>query len=122
MVRSRKTDLAGHTDGSSQSYQKRKSLLSLVGAIVCLPKKPDVLAGPARAALSTTCVPSSLKRTRYKRDEIAARQLHALPVYQAFREKKLLFSEVRTMFEQMRDHAWGPTGPRASSKDLVLPD
>ena len=40
-----------------------------------------------------------------KRDEIAARQLHALRAYQGPRERKLRLSDVKDMFEQMRDHA-----------------
>jgi hypothetical protein len=37
-----------------------------------------------------------------KRDEIAARQLHALKQYYA---SKLQLSDVKEMFEQMKDHA-----------------
>ena len=38
-----------------------------------------------------------------KRDEIAARQLHALRAYQGLREKKLRVHHVKEMFEQMKD-------------------
>jgi hypothetical protein len=38
-----------------------------------------------------------------KRDEIAARQLHALRGYQGPREKKLRVHDVKEMFEQMKD-------------------
>ena len=40
-----------------------------------------------------------------KRDEIAARQLHALREYQGPREKKLRVHDVKEMFEQMKDQA-----------------
>jgi hypothetical protein len=40
-----------------------------------------------------------------KRDEIAARQLHALRAYEEPRERKLRLSDVKDMFEQTRDHA-----------------
>ena len=40
-----------------------------------------------------------------KRDEIAACQLYALRDYQGPRERKLRLSDVKDMFEQMRDHA-----------------
>ena len=39
-----------------------------------------------------------------KKDEIAARQLRALRDYQGPRERKLRLSDVKDMFEQMRDH------------------
>ena len=38
-----------------------------------------------------------------KRDEIAARQLHALRAYQGLCEKKLRVHDVKEMFEQMKD-------------------
>jgi hypothetical protein len=38
-------------------------------------------------------------------DEIAARQLHALREYSSPRDRKLRLSDVKEMFEQMRDHA-----------------
>lgn len=44
------------------------------------------------------------ERNAIKRDEIAARQLHALKQYQSPREKKLRLSDVKEMFEQMREH------------------
>jgi hypothetical protein len=40
-----------------------------------------------------------------KRDEIAARQLYALRDYQEPRQGKLRLSDVKEMFEQVRDHA-----------------
>jgi hypothetical protein len=40
-----------------------------------------------------------------KRDEIAARQLHALQAFQRPREKKLRLADVKQMFLQMKDHA-----------------
>ena len=40
-----------------------------------------------------------------KRDEIAARQLHALRQHQGPRDKKLRLSDVIEMFVQMKDHA-----------------
>jgi hypothetical protein len=40
-----------------------------------------------------------------KADEIAARQLHALSQYLRSRDKKLRLSDVKELFEQMRD--WG---------------
>jgi hypothetical protein len=39
-----------------------------------------------------------------KQYEIAACQLHALKALQGPRDKKLRLSDVREMFEQMRDH------------------
>jgi hypothetical protein len=38
-------------------------------------------------------------------DEIAARQLHALREYSSPHDRKLHLSDVKEMFEQMRDHA-----------------
>ena len=40
-----------------------------------------------------------------KRDGIAVRQLRALREHQGAREKKLRLSDVKEMFEQMRNHA-----------------
>ena len=40
-----------------------------------------------------------------KRDEIAARQLHALREYQGPRERKLRLSDVVAMFVEMKDRA-----------------
>jgi hypothetical protein len=40
----------------------------------------------------------------HKRDEIAARQLHALRQHQPQREKKLRLSDVKEMFEEMRGY------------------
>ena len=40
-----------------------------------------------------------------KRDEIAARQLHALREHQRQREKKLRITDVHEMFQAMKDHA-----------------
>jgi hypothetical protein len=40
-----------------------------------------------------------------KRDEIAARQLHALRGHQGPREKKLRVHDTIVMFEQMKDYA-----------------
>ena len=40
-----------------------------------------------------------------KADEIAARQLHAISQYQRPREKKLRPSDVKRLFELMKDHA-----------------
>jgi hypothetical protein len=47
------------------------------------------------------------EKNAVKRDEIAARQLHA-PRQQY--TGKLWLSDVREMFEQMRDHATDPSG------------
>jgi hypothetical protein len=43
------------------------------------------------------------ERKAIKRDEIAARQLHALREYRRPRERKLRLSDVKELFEQMRD-------------------
>jgi hypothetical protein len=43
------------------------------------------------------------EKTRYKQDEIALRQLHALKEHQGPRDKKLRLSDVTDMFYQMRD-------------------
>jgi len=40
----------------------------------------------------------------HKRDEIAARQLSVLRSYQGPREKKVTLSEVKEMFERMREY------------------
>jgi hypothetical protein len=40
-----------------------------------------------------------------KRDAIAVRQLHALKEHQRSREKALRLSDVKQMFQQMKDHA-----------------
>jgi hypothetical protein len=45
------------------------------------------------------------KENRYKQDEIAVRQLHALKQYQGPREKPLRLSDVKAMFRQMKDQA-----------------
>ena len=42
---------------------------------------------------------------RYKQDEIAPRQLHALKEYQGPRDKKLRLDGVKEMFAQMKDQA-----------------
>ena len=39
-----------------------------------------------------------------KRDEIAARQLHALRQYQRPREQKFRLADVKRLFELMKDH------------------
>jgi lipase chaperone LimK len=44
------------------------------------------------------------EENRYKQDEIALRQLHALKEHQGPREKKLRLSDVKEMFLQMKDH------------------
>jgi hypothetical protein len=43
------------------------------------------------------------ERGPIKRDEIAARQLHALAGYLRPRDRKLRLSDVKELFEQMRD-------------------
>ena len=43
------------------------------------------------------------ERDPTKRDEIAARQLHALAGYLRPRDRKLRLSDVKELFEQMRD-------------------
>jgi hypothetical protein len=43
------------------------------------------------------------EENRYKQDEIALRQLHALKEHQGAREKPLRLSDVKAMFRQMRD-------------------
>jgi hypothetical protein len=45
------------------------------------------------------------EENRYKQDEIALRQLHALKEHQEPREKKLRLSDVKAMFLQMKDEA-----------------
>lgn len=40
-----------------------------------------------------------------KRDEIAARQLHALKEFQGPREKKLRLADIIELFAQMRNHS-----------------
>ena len=45
------------------------------------------------------------EENQLKRDEIAARQLYALSAFQRPRDKKLRLSDVKQMFEQMRDYA-----------------
>ena len=44
-----------------------------------------------------------------KREGIAVRQLRALREHQRPREKKLRLSDVKEMFEQMKDHSTGPS-------------
>jgi hypothetical protein len=44
-------------------------------------------------------------RTEIKVAAIAARQLHALKEHQGPREKALRLSDVKQMFQQMKDHA-----------------
>jgi hypothetical protein len=43
------------------------------------------------------------ERNAIKRDEIAARQLHALAGYLRPRDRKLRLSDVKKLFEQLRD-------------------
>jgi hypothetical protein len=43
------------------------------------------------------------ERNPIKADKIAARQLHALRAYLAPRDRKLRLSDVKELFEQMRD-------------------
>ena len=45
------------------------------------------------------------ERNPIKRDEITARQLHALSGYLRPRDKKLRLSDVKAMFAEMKDHA-----------------
>jgi hypothetical protein len=68
-----------------------------------MPRKPiDLPPAVARRfvkdMLAYFAEPNSIKR-----DEIAARQLHALRQYQGPREKKLRLVDVIEMFRQMRD-------------------
>jgi hypothetical protein len=42
------------------------------------------------------------EKNRYKQDEIALRQLHALREYQPPRERKLGLSDVKELFAQMK--------------------
>lgn len=44
-----------------------------------------------------------VEENRYKQDEIAVRQLHALKQHQGPREKPLRLSDVKAMFQQMKD-------------------
>jgi hypothetical protein len=50
-----------------------------------------------------------------KRDEIAARQLHALRPYNPPRAKKLRLSDVQEMSQQMKDHEPKPRRKRAKA-------
>jgi len=43
------------------------------------------------------------EESRYKQDEIAARQLSALNEYRGRQDKPLRLSDVKAMFQQMRD-------------------
>jgi hypothetical protein len=43
---------------------------------------------------------------KIKRDAIAAHQLSVLQQYQGPQEKKVRLSDVKEMFQQMRDHVW----------------
>jgi lipase chaperone LimK len=45
------------------------------------------------------------EENRYKQDEIALRQLHALKEHQGLRGKPLRLSDVKQMFLQMKDEA-----------------
>ena len=70
-----------------------------------MPRKPiDLPPAVARRfvkdMLAYFAEPNSIKR-----DEIAARQLHALRQYQGPREKKLRPVDVKEMFRQMKIHA-----------------
>jgi hypothetical protein len=47
------------------------------------------------------------EENRYKQDEIALRQLHALKEHQGPREKPLRLSDVKSLFIQMRDQTTG---------------
>jgi hypothetical protein len=46
---------------------------------------------------------SLIRPTALKRDEIAARQLHALNEFRRPRDKKLRLADVKAMFLKMRD-------------------
>jgi hypothetical protein len=45
------------------------------------------------------------EENRYKQDEIALRQLHALNEYRGRQEKPLRLSDIKMMFEAMKDEA-----------------
>jgi hypothetical protein len=45
------------------------------------------------------------EKNAIRRDEIAARQVHALRQYQGPRDQPLRISDVIEMFREMRDHA-----------------
>ena len=45
------------------------------------------------------------EENQIKRDAIAVRQLHALKEHQGPREKALRLSDVKKMFDHMKDHA-----------------
>jgi hypothetical protein len=46
-------------------------------------------------------------KNQLKQDEIASRQLHALWAFQSPRDKKLRLADVKQIFLEMRDLAWG---------------
>jgi hypothetical protein len=54
------------------------------------------------APSSKTCVRTSRRKNRYKQDEIALRQLHALKEYQGPRKKPLRLSDVKAMFLEIK--------------------
>jgi hypothetical protein len=54
-----------------------------------MPREPIDLPPAVARAFARTCAPSLAEKNPLKRDEIAARQLHALREYQKPREKKL---------------------------------
>ena len=56
-----------------------------------------------------------------KRDEIAARQLHALRQHLRLREMKLRLSEVTQMFMQMKDAAGISVLTAIDSSEVALP-
>jgi hypothetical protein len=70
-----------------------------------MPRKPFDLPMQIAKAFVKDMRAYHAERNAIKRDEIAARQLHVLRQFDMPRAKKLRLSDVKELFEQMRDHS-----------------
>jgi hypothetical protein len=69
-----------------------------------MPKQIELPPGVAKAFVRDMRA-FHAEKDRLKRDEIAARQSHALREYQGPRERPIKLHEVKQMFHAMKDHA-----------------
>jgi hypothetical protein len=70
-----------------------------------MPRKPMEIPPAAARAFVKDMRAFHAAATGFERDEIAARQLHALQEHQRPGEKKLRLIDVHEMFEAMKDQA-----------------
>jgi hypothetical protein len=70
-----------------------------------MPRKPVEIPPAAARAFVRDMRAFHAAATGFEKDEVAARQLHALRGHQRPGEKKLQVVDVHEMFEAMKDHA-----------------